>query len=246
MSRFPKKCDSDFITAPVRKCKCCDAFFVKFKKCDCPVGPTGPTGASGGTGQTGPTGSTGGTGPTGPAGPIGIGLPGPAGPAGAAGAAGAPGAVGPAGPPGPAGTADIGAFGYVFNETPQVVAINAPVLFDNNAFLVGITHTPGVAPPAEEINIVTPGLYSVDWSVSGTEPNQFALFVNGAPPIGTRYGSGAGTQQNTGIQIVELDAGDVVTLVNNASAAAVTLTNPIGGTLFVVNASVRFILLQGA
>ena len=78
------------------------------------------------------------------------------------------------------------------------------------------------------------------FSASGTEPNQFALFINGVVVPGTVYGSGAGTQQNTGQAILAVAAGDVLTLRNHTSAAAVTLAAgpPIGGTAAAVNASI--------
>ena len=86
--------------------------------------------------------------------------------------------------------------------------------------------------------VTTPGDYEVTFSVSGTEPNQFALFLNGALVAGTVYGSGAGTQQNNGQAIITIAAGDVLTLRNHSSAAAVTLATTIGGTQANVNASI--------
>ena len=74
--------------------------------------------------------------------------------------------------------------------------------------------------------------------MSGTEPNQFALFLNGSPVPGTVYGSGAGTQQNNGQAIFTIAAGDVLTLRNHSSAAAVGLASLIGGTQANVNASI--------
>ncbi len=43
---------------------------------------------------------------------------------------------------------------------------------------------------------VNAGIYEVAFSVSGSEQNQLALFVNGAVFPGSIYGYGAGTQQN--------------------------------------------------
>ena len=70
----------------------------------------------------------------------------------------------------------------------------------------GITHGPGDA----GIQLVNAGTYKVTFSVSGIEPSQMALFVNGVAASGTVYGSGAGTQQNTGQAILILGAGDVL------------------------------------
>jgi hypothetical protein len=100
----------------------------------------------------------------------------------------------------------------------------------------GFTHSLGSA----DITVVNPGVYKVAFSVSGTEPCQFALFINGVVVAASVYGSGAGTQQDTGQAILALNASDVLTLVNHTSAAAVTLaaSPPIGGTATTVNASI--------
>ena len=76
------------------------------------------------------------------------------------------------------------------------------------------------------------------FSVAGTEPNQFALFDNGVEVPGTLYASGAGTQQTIGQAIIAVAEGDVLSLRNHTSAAAVTLASPIGGTGNSVNASI--------
>jgi hypothetical protein len=85
---------------------------------------------------------------------------------------------------------------------------------------------------------VNPGEYKVTFSVSGTEPSQMAVFLNGSPVAGSIYGSGAGTQQNTGQVIVTVAAGDVLTVRNHTSSAAVTLQTLSGGTQTNANASV--------
>jgi hypothetical protein len=70
------------------------------------------------------------------------------------------------------------------------------------------------------------------------EPNQFTLFQNGAPVAGSTYGSGAGTQPNPGVVIITAAAGDVLTLRNHTSSAAVTLQTLAGGTVINSNASI--------
>ncbi len=115
------------------------------------------------------------------------------------------------------------------------MAIEADVAFDSNGVLTaGITHAPG----STNIAVVNAGTYKISYSVSGVEPGQFALFRNGAVVLGSTYGSGAGTQQNTGQVIVTAGAGDVLTLRNHSSASAVTLQTLAGGTQTSVNASV--------
>jgi hypothetical protein len=127
----------------------------------------------------------------------------------------------------------LAAYAYVYNLTAQTVAVGATVPFDSDGILVGVTH-----PTPDTIQVVAGGIYEITFSLSGSEPSQFALFVNGVVIPGSIYGSGAGTQQNSGQVIVALSAGNNITLVNYSSAAAVTLASVIGGTQANVNASI--------
>jgi hypothetical protein len=125
--------------------------------------------------------------------------------------------------------------GYVYNVSAQTVPVETDVTFDSNGILKpGITHVLGTT----QIAVTYSGNYEVTFSVSGVEPNQFALFINGVLVTGTVYGSGAGTQQNKGQATIALAAGDILTLRNHSSAAAVTLQTLAGGTQTNVNASV--------
>jgi len=199
--------------------------------CCCKKGHRGPTGATGATGATGPTGANGATGPTGATGNTGAN--GATGPTGATGNTGANGATG--------ATGGLSQFGYIYNLTPRTVAIEADVIFDSNGIITpGITHSPGTT----QIVVTTPGIYEVTFSVSGTQSSQFALFLNGALVAGTIYGSGAGTQQNNGQALISIAAGDVLTLRNHSSAAAVGLASTVGGTQANANASIVIKLLS--
>jgi hypothetical protein len=227
--------------------------------CGCPPGPRGPKGSPGpvgprGThGATGPQGVPGTPGTPGAIGPQGIaGIPGLQGAIGPQGIAGIPGTQGATGAPGPQGAigpqgatgasgSGLSQYGYIYNQAAQVVAIEADVTFNTNGILTpGITHTAGTS----QIDITSAGDYKVTFSVSGVEPNQFALFVNGASAAGGVYGSGAGTQQTYGQAIIALAVGDVLTLRNHSSAAAVTLQTLAGGTQTNVNASIILEKLQ--
>ena len=148
---------------------------------------------------------------------------------GAAGARGATGLTGPAGPAGP-----LSDYAYIYNHAPESVASEADVTFDSNGAVSGFAHTAGTA----SISVVTTGHYRIDFSASGTEVSQFAVFVNGVVVPGSDYGSGAGTQQNNGSLILSLAAGNTVTLRNHTSPSAVTLATVIGGTQANVNASI--------
>ena len=115
-----------------------------------------------------------------------------------------------------------------------MVPLEAAVIFDANGTLTsGIVHVAG----GSGITLLGGPARTRSPSRLGTEPNQMALFVNGVPVSGTTYGSGAGTQQNSGQAIIVVGAGDVVSLRNHSSAAAVGLATPIGGTQLTVNAS---------
>ena len=136
---------------------------------------------------------------------------------------------------GPAGSSGLTEYAYVYNLAAQVVAIEADIGFGSNGVMTsGITHALG----SPSIVLANAGDYKVTFSVSGTEPSQMALFVNGVGVAGGIYGSGAGTQLTTGQVIVTVLAGAVLTVRNHSSAAAVTLATPIGGTQANANASV--------
>ena len=126
------------------------------------------------------------------------------------------------------------AYAYIFNLEEQTVAIDAAVRFDSNGVILGVAHDPGTA----EIRIVMAGVYTIAFSLSGAEPSQFGVFVNGQVVLGAVFGSGAGAQQNNGQITVALAAKDVVTVVNFGSAAAVTLPSFTGGKQANVNASI--------
>jgi hypothetical protein len=255
---FPKK-SSESQDSYIRRTNllknCCASACKQGKKGDRgrrgATGPTGATGATGSTGATGasggPIGATGSTGATGATGPTGIlGLTGPTG---ATGATGSTGATGPSGGPiGATGaTGAIGATGptgagvldyaYIYNLTsPGIIPVESDITFDSNGPIsAGFTHTPGSA----AITILNTGTYKITFSVSAVGVNQFAIFVNGAAssPVSV-YGSAASTQQNTGQAILNLTAGDVVTIRNHSSLLAVTLQLLAGGTQANVNASV--------
>ncbi len=129
----------------------------------------------------------------------------------------------------------------MYNVGAETVPLEAAVTFDTNGVLTaGIAHSAGDA----GITIVNSGAYEITYSLSGVQPNQMALFVNGVVVAGSVYGSGAGTQLNSGQVIVAIPAGAVVTLVNHTSAAAVGLQTLAGGTQANANASVAITKLD--
>ncbi len=126
-------------------------------------------------------------------------------------------------------------YAYIYNLDAEVVPLEADITFSNNGIITaGIIHAPGTA----LISLVNAGNYAVWFNATGVEPNQFTLFQNGAAVPGSTYGSGAGTQSNPGMVIITAAAGDVLTIRNHTSAAAVTLQTLAGGTQTNANASI--------
>jgi hypothetical protein len=184
------------------------------------VGATGPAGSSGATGSSGPKGATGATGQTGANGSNG-----------APGAAGVPGV---AGTPGATGPAAVAQYANLFNADLQTVAPETDITFTNNGVMTSdFAHLPLTS----QLIITAAGDYAVWFSVTADEPNQFSVFDNGVVVDGSTFGSGAGTQQNSGMVIVRANAGDLLTLRNHSSSTAVTLQWFAGGTAITTNAS---------
>ena len=133
------------------------------------------------------------------------------------------------------GGGGLSEYAYIYNLSAQVVALEADILFSDNGVINGtITHPPGTS----IIMLGTAGDYAIWFNVAGVEPNQFTLFLNGAPVAGAGYGSGAGTQINSGMILITAAAGDILTLRNHTSSAAVTLQTLAGGVQINVNASI--------
>ena len=132
------------------------------------------------------------------------------------------------------GASGVSSQAVISNKTDQSVAVvttagTGTVTFDTNTVLgANFTHTVGT----DGLAVLSAGVYQFMFDVSGAESNQFQIYVNNAAIPGTTFGSGAGTQQNTGFGYLTLLANDVVTVVNSSSDAAVTLagSTPIGGT----------------
>lgn len=198
------------------------------------TGGTGLTGATGATGAQGITGSTGAQGLVGATGATGAtGAQGNTGLTGASGSTGPTGLQGVTGATGATGASQTTEYGYIYNTDNQVVPLEADITFSSNGVMTsGISHALGTS----SIIFVTAGDYRVNFTVSAIEPNQFALTVNGVPV--ESYGSGAGIQQNSGQGIISVLAGDVLTLRNHTSVAAITLQTLAGGTQLNANASI--------
>jgi hypothetical protein len=202
-------------------------------------GPTGPIGSRGGQGAIGPNGSDGSTGATGAQGPTGFqGPTGPTGPTaatGPTGPSGTDGATGADGATGPTGAIAGLAYGQVYNVSAQTVGAETAVVFDTLGPANGFVHSIN----SNDLVALDGGTYLIRFSITAAEPNQFTVFVNGAPIDASTFGSASADQQNNGLVVVDLQAGDSLALVNHSSAGSVTLSTAIaaGGTATNVNAS---------
>jgi hypothetical protein len=185
------------------------------------TGATGVTGATGATGETGATGATGETGATGATGETG--------------ATGATGATGETGATGATG-AGIGEFGYTYELATiadATVVGGADIPFSNNGPLVGTTHTAGTT----TVTVATAGTYKIDYEVNITAGigAQIAIAVNGVVDASTPVSALVATGQLSGTAILDLAAGDVITLRNNSLVAlTVTLAPAVGAQLNVL------------
>lgn len=124
-------------------------------------------------------------------------------------------------------------YGYFYNlEVSSTVAIGAAFPFDTDGPIsAGFAHTASPVPAVSSpITILNAGIYKVDFTVTVAEARQIALYLNGAVVDSTIYGQATGTAVTTGVAIIEVAAGDVLTLRNHLSAAALTLVTPSGGT----------------
>lgn len=123
------------------------------------------------------------------------------------------------------------------------MAQEADVVFSNNGVIVGtISHTAGT----NAIFLGTTGNYEVTFSLSITEPGQFALFLNGTLVPGTIIGGNFGDEQITGSMIISAVAGDALTVRNHTSKddfPQVNLTTLTGGTQINSNALIKIMLL---
>ena len=164
------------------------------------IGLPGPTGAAGTTGSTGATGSTGFIGEMGTTGPTGLaglngengaaGSMGPTGPKGETGAAGVTGAIGPTGttgsmgPTGPEGSSVSPAYAEFYALMPPdnaaTVGAGIPVQFPENGPTTGVITRRSGSSSTEATEFVLPsiGTYSVNFSVSVTEPGQLVIALD--------------------------------------------------------------------
>jgi len=136
-------------------------------------------------------------------------------------------------------------YAYVYSTENQTVELSAPVVFNKNGALLGISHEANTAP----VIIESAGIYAVWYTISSYTPSQFTLFQNDNPVPGSTY-SGTITDlvptndgtTFTGMVIINAAQGDQITLRNYESRNSTAgLTNSLGGTRGGVSASIMIL-----
>lgn len=178
------------------------------------VGPLGPQGPQGAQGPFGPSGSDGERGPQGPTGATGT--PGSAGSVGTTGPAGAPGAqgtIGPIGPTGPTGLFYGGA--YVVNTAPQ----NNPSVPPGGQIIqpIPLAQFGTVVAAGNGIAVGVTGSYYCLYTCSTNTPVGVMLQRNGTPMPTSAFAVFVSGDTIVGRCILQLTAGDVVTMHNNSN-----------------------------
>jgi len=177
-------------------------------------GPTGPQGFTGSDGPTGPQGFTGSDGPTGPQGFTGS--DGPTGPQGFTGPTGPQGFTGPTGPQGWNGRCLASAL-RCYNDEPQLVDLEQPVLFNKNGHKYGaINHIAGTG----DILFETVGYYILMVRVYHLFAAQFGAFLNGVLLPGSVIGQAATTSTIATQSLIAITAADLLPNVNSSTGVA--------------------------
>lgn len=187
------------------------------------AGPTGPQGPAGIQGPAGPQGIQGPMGPEGSEGPQGIqGLRGPTGP------------TGPAGSGGGSGT--LGVYGQIYSINQNTVGPGQNFPFNLTS---EITNPQLVPQNGDSVVVNVPGVYYLAVYLTPTNSGNFTayeikrngvvipggtIFSNANPPVGM-----IGTQPVTGVFLVRLNQGDILSVMN-LGPDTITLLNNLPAT----------------
>jgi hypothetical protein len=178
-------------------------------------------------GASGKTGARGADGAQGAAGTNGIN-----GAQGAPGTNGINGHDGADGTPGPPATRD---YAFLYDVLGQTVAPSGDVLFRTEGPMTSeFAHVAG----SSSITFATGGIFKVAISIAGSLRNQVGVTLNGVSVVGAIFGTDDNSQQNAGQTIISVAAGQVMTVRNQSTTAAIPLDNTAGGTATNVDASI--------
>ena len=142
---------------------------------------------------------------------------------------------------GATGMSGILGYAHIANATFQTVLGGANINFSNNGIITpGILHTPGQA--GISFTASGAGTYAVLFTISVLQRNQIALTLDNVNIPLTVFGSASDGQQNTGMALVTVSAGQTLRLKNN-TAVTMFLSNPIVGTAATTNAVIILVQL---
>jgi Carbohydrate binding domain./Collagen triple helix repeat (20 copies). len=182
-------------------------------------GATGATGATGTSGPTGLTGERGATGPTGLTGELG-----------ATGATGATGVTGATGATGATGVGGIDTFGSFYNNTSTIVAV---VLGGTNIPFPSMSAASEITADGSNtvFTVASAGTYQISYSITLTTGLLMStrVSVNGAPLPSSVVSPAVSTSQFASQTIVQLSAGDTLSVQMFGLLGAATLN---GGSNF--------------
>lgn len=145
---------------------------------------------------------------------------------------GDPGPKGDKGDKGDAGAA-VTEFAHIYNLDAKTIPSGGDVKFTNNGVIVGgISHTAGAA----DIKIASKGIYEITVYFTGNTANQLAIVKNGAAVAGGIIGTSSAADISSGSVIVNVNANDIIKVINYDSCRSVYLTE--AGAPGSVNAAV--------
>ena len=166
-----------------------------------PMGPAGPQGATGPVGPAGPIGPTGATGATGPIGPIGP--------------------VGPQGPTGPSAVATLAIATLTNTDALTLDAIGTPITFNTTNAIQNAS----ISGTSDSVTVNTAGVYHITYGFTATSGlnSSISLYVNDAENTNTRLTVIDAPSSYSGDIILELNAGDTLSLEMSTGTTSIVL-----------------------
>ena len=117
--------------------------------------------------------------------------------------------------------------GTFYNRDTQVVNTEAAVVFNESNVANGLVWNP-LYPT--QVVVTVDGVYKLFFLVTTTTAAQFTIFINGLPIDSTTQGTNRGASQLTLRTLLELRAGDVITVNNHTSPnSGITVSEYAGG-----------------
>ena len=121
------------------------------------------------------------------------------------------------------------AYGSFFTYLEQTIPVNADIQWDNMTQVTGLTWDPLLP---ERATVTVDGVYKVLFVLNTDRAAQLTICVNGIPQLSTTQGVNKGASQISSRTLLELKAGDYITVRNyTSSIGQVKLIENSGGLL---------------